>query len=196
MYNGSMHNKKIKHNKAHNQEHLLYKIGGIFLIILSIVLGCYYYTHSPMYQTKKQDTEPAVRGVTTVVDTVPSVTHHDTLTIRIPDGVSLILEDGLGRKSGYVPSTKGFLNDIPFSEVIRGADGSKSIVVSEALAAKYSIMVSGLPRQEALSVEIDNAQTGVQTELLPLNTLSSVGSRYVVTLSPLMIESSPPQNVQ
>ncbi|MBP9797801.1 hypothetical protein KBC70_01505, partial [Candidatus Woesebacteria bacterium] len=87
-------------------------------------------------------------------------------------------------------------NDIPFSEVVLGSDGTKSMVVSESLAPKYMLEVSGSARQEALLIEIDNATTGVQSELIPLNALGQGGAEYVLTISPLLIESSTSLHVQ
>jgi len=181
-----MHVKKSKHKN----EHPFFKIGGILMIIVSIVLGCYYYIHSPMYVHQKIDTKPAVRGATTVEERGPDITKHKIkmLTIRIPDGVNVTLVDFQGRKS----ESHGFLNDIPFSEILIGEDGSKSIVISKMLAAKYTLRVSGFTHNEAIAVEIDNDETGVQTELIPVID----GASYIVTLSPLMIESSADRNVQ
>lgn len=187
MYNVSMHRKKSHHKESH----LFYKIAGLLLIAISLALASYYYMNSPIYQPKKVESEPAVRGASTTDQIVPEIiSKNDTLTIRIPDGVNVTLEDALGRKSGYVAQAKGFLNDIPFSEVMLGADGTKSMIVSESLAPKYMLEVSGPARQEAVLIEIDNATTGVQSELIPLDILGPGGVQYVLTLSPLLIESS------
>jgi hypothetical protein len=188
-----MHRKKSHHKESH----LFYKIAGLLLIAISLVLAFYYYMNSPIYQPKSGDAEPTVRGASTsdqiIVETIPK---SDTLTIRIPDGVNVTLEDAVGRKSGYTAQSKGFLNDIPFSEVVLGSDGTKSMVVSESLAPKYMLEVSGSARQEALLIEIDNATTGVQSELIPLNALGKGGAEYVLTISPLLIESSNSLHVQ
>ena len=184
MYNVSMHIKKLKHKK----EHPFFSIAGIFVIIAAIMLGWYYYIHSPIYTGEILDDVPAVRGATTNAHEKPVVTAHKSLTIRIPDSANVIIEDFQGRKS----QSHDFQNDIPFSDVLIGEDGSRSIVISEMLAAKYTLHVSGFAEKEAIAVEIDNVETGVQTELIPV----TEGASYVVTLSPLMIESSQSQNAQ
>lgn len=188
-----MHRKK----SHHKENHLFYKIAGLLLIAISLVLAFYYYMNSPIYQSNDVESEPTVRGASTsdpvIAETIPK---DDTLTIRIPDGVNVTLQDAVGRKSGYIAQAKGFLNDIPFSEVVLGSDGTKSMVVSGSLAPKYMLEVSGSAGQEAVSVEIDNATTGVQSELIPLNALGQGGAKYVLTISPLLIESSTSLHVQ
>ena len=47
-------------------------------------------------------------------------------------------------------------------------DSSRSIVISEMLATKYTLHVSGFAEKKAIAVEIDNVETGVKRNLFQL----------------------------
>lgn len=175
--------------------HLQY--GAIVLLLVSFLIAGYYYMNNPTYQPQvKEESKPAVQGIATdtsepsAVSTEPSAVSTEKLIIHIPDTLDVTIEDQQGRVSGYSPDVRGFKNEIPYSDVIVSAGGDKYIAVSHEIASKYAVTVRGQPRRESLLIELENSETGSQSELISLNTLSQKGTTFILTVHPLSIESS------
>lgn len=174
---------------ARRSHHTYLHYAAFILFGISVFIAGYYCMNSPTYQSSPADSaEPAVRGVS--IDTSPQrAPLQEKLIVHIPDGIYVALTDREGRMSGYTPDVNGFKNEIPYSDVIISAEGDKSIEIVRNIGPKYTVEIDGEPQKESLLIELENAEATVESELIPLDSLSKAGISAILTVHPFIVES-------